>query len=201
MTRLTTEQIAIINAVPGHFHVGDMEALHTLITRIPSTGTIVEVGGLHGRSTVCAAISAPNATIYCYDLWAALITKIETDGKPVVRLNTLKTFKSYTEQFTNIIPKKLDKHLAFDWDIDNPIDMLFIDAGHRNPYDLEIIQYWIARIKTGGIISGHDYYPNHMFPNVNDNVKKLEKIFKQPAEVFEASGVWSFSDVNPYLFR
>lgn len=38
------------------------------------------------------------------------------------------------------------------------LDFVYIDGDHRFPYVAEDIYHWYAKVRRGGIISGHDYY-------------------------------------------
>ena len=43
---------------------------------------------------------------------------------------------------------------------DNSIDFLFLDAGHEYEDIIEDMTAWYPKVKPGGIIAGHDYYPD-----------------------------------------
>lgn len=58
----------------------------------------------------------------------------------------------------------------------NSIDLVFIDASHGYKYVVADILAWIPKVSPGGIICGHDYFPeqeevkkavDEIFPNVN----------------------------------
>ena len=70
-----------------------------------------------------------------------------------------------------------------------PIDLFFLDASHTNPSDWEILEYFIPFIKTNGIICGHDYDENQ-FPDVVENLKKLELLFNTKVVLFKNSSIW-----------
>lgn len=40
---------------------------------------------------------------------------------------------------------------------DNSLDFVYIDANHQDPYITEDIIGWVAKVRQGGIIAGHDY--------------------------------------------
>jgi len=75
--------------------------------------------------------------------------------------------------------------------------MIFIDTLHKNPSDWDTIEYWMIRLKQGGILCGHDYYTIERdgfvsFPDVNENVSRLEKLLEQPVTLYQWSSIWSF---------
>lgn len=45
---------------------------------------------------------------------------------------------------------------SIDVDIDN-LDFVFVDANHAKKYVLEDIKHWYPKIKTGGVLFGHDF--------------------------------------------
>jgi len=59
---------------------------------------------------------------------------------------------------------------------DESLDFVFIDANHLYEYVREDILTWIAKVKIGGIISGHDYNKKdgHLVLNV---CKAVDEVF------------------------
>lgn len=61
---------------------------------------------------------------------------------------------------------------------DNSLDFVYIDANHRFKYVAEDICEWEKKVKTGGIICGHDYaYFRHRFPGGGCQVKEVVDAF------------------------
>jgi cephalosporin hydroxylase len=48
---------------------------------------------------------------------------------------------------------------------DNSLDFVFIDASHDYQSVKQDIEAWLPKVRSGGIIAGHDYEPNE-FPGV-----------------------------------
>jgi hypothetical protein len=40
-----------------------------------------------------------------------------------------------------------------------PVDFFFEDATHSNPVLRDNFDFWVPRVKQGGLIAGHDYNP------------------------------------------
>lgn len=40
---------------------------------------------------------------------------------------------------------------------DNSLDFCYIDSNHRDPYVTEDIREWSKKVRSGGIVAGHDY--------------------------------------------
>ena len=48
------------------------------------------------------------------------------------------------------------------WDFeDKSLDFVYIDGDHEFPYVASDIFYWAKKVKSGGIVAGHDYNKNH----------------------------------------
>ena len=75
--------------------------------------------------------------------------------------------------------------------LDNSLDFVFIDANHHYEFVVEDIAKWSAKIKPGGIISGHDYSP-YMFEvkAAVDGWIKSRKI--KPWFLTEQNKVWLY---------
>ena len=179
------------NDVPGWLIDGDLIALYQLASNLSENNIIVEIGSLHGKSAVQMARST-SASIYCFDLWGGRSNS--SDG--LERINDLETFQSFTKEYPNIKPKRVNNSPdSADWG-EQLVDLVFIDALHANPSDWKLIEYWMPKIKKGGILCGHDFFqgpPEKIaFPDVNENVAKLEKILDQKVKIYEHSLIWSF---------
>lgn len=186
--------IDIINSVPGWLMDCEVFALMRLAATVPPGGNIIEIGSLFGKSATCFALAAPTANVYCFDLWDDLYNAA-SDG--VSRINTMSTFVSYTNKYSNIIPKKINGINDIKWDTDK-IDMLFLDAAHTNPTDWEILTHFLPKLQPGSILCGHDYsgglnLDQPTFPDVDENVHRLEGILNKKVTANASDGfVWSF---------
>lgn len=192
------------NNIIGWFAVGDCHALSILAKQVPENGIIVEVGSLFGKSSVSLAENAhPSVKIYCIDLFNESLVpnnncEYNNTDFPIYKktYNAAVEFKKNTATFSNIIMIKGSSPQCFTDDTEiaqlRNIDLFFLDASHFNPNDWENIEFFLPRIKRNGIISGHDFYENKLFPDVNENVEKLEKQFQQTVTQYKYSSVWSF---------
>lgn len=188
----TIEQKVRNLSIPGWFGEGDIDALESLAAPIIN-GTIVELGSMHGRSAYCLATSSPSSTIYCFDYWPSVLVKT-ADG--IERLNTLELFLHNVVGCHNVVPTKLIHPNTATW-AGEQINLFFLDASHVNPNDWECVEYWLPKIKSGGILCGHDYYTverngTMFYPDVVENVAKLEKILNKSVTLHYRSCLWSF---------
>jgi predicted O-methyltransferase YrrM len=62
---------------------------------------------------------------------------------------------------------------------DESLDFVFIDGNHQYSYVLEDITEWSKKVRSGGIVSGHDYFEfldNGVIRAVNEYVKQYPQI-------------------------
>lgn len=181
--------------IRGWMGAQELHDLEKLSSNVPENGIIVEVGSLMGRSTYCLAKSChPSVKVYSIDIWNGEIIDNNFNEQEIIMnsfpkkndRNTLETFLNNVKDCHNIIPIKL-----FESSIpDICPDLVFIDASHTNPSDLDIINFWLPKIKKGGVLAGHDYGEN--FPDVVSNVKMLENKLSTTVNLL-AGSLWSFN--------
>ena len=165
---------------------------------VPANGVIVEIGTFFGRSAVCWAMTADKSVkIYCGDVWPESIV---VNGynymmpyyapKKNHNYNLWQDFKNNVKEFSNIIPMRglCPQGITYPG---NPIDIFFLDAAHTNPSDWENIEYFLPFIKSTGMICGHDYSTN--WPDVVENVHRLEKLLNRKATIYPNGYLWSIS--------
>lgn len=184
----TVQEIKYNISIPGWMSFVELHQLDFLVSALPANSIVIEIGSLHGRSGYCMAKANPNITLYCIDYWLGQesVTRIGSQK------NTLEVFQHFTKDCNNIITRKIDRKNNVDWD-DTLVDMVFVDASHRNPDDWDIISYWLPKIKPGGILSGHDYCSK--FPDVVDNVKRLCDLGLESlplSDLPSISSIWAF---------
>lgn len=135
--------------------------LSYLAAQVPHKGVIVELGSHMGKSTayLAAGVREMNrqARIYCVDLWDLGVNTPNRHHAPDV----FDVFQCNLESlglWESIRPIKSSTALAaIGWC--RPIDLLFIDAGHK--YEEVSADYyaWSKFVKPGGVIAFHDYVP------------------------------------------
>lgn len=181
----------------GFFNNYECKYLASLVTKIPDSGVIVEVGSFLGRTAVVMARHAkPSVKIFCIDIFPEKI-KIGIDTSSYYNnsqypklgqeFNVRLEFKKNTQEFENIIPiiGKSPYEIQY---TNEPIDMFFLDGNHNNPNDLENLNFFCPLVKSGGIICGHDF--SSAFPDVQKNVKMLETIYNTKSIVFPKTSFW-----------
>lgn len=140
--------------------------------------TIVEIGSYKGQSTVCMAVEIANLkkdiNFYAIDTWEGsqenkdLKSPHFTHNLDKLYETYLKNISSVESYIKNIRADSAQSASLFE---DESVDIAFIDACHEYECVHKDILAWLPKIKSGGILSGHDY--NHGWPGVNQAVHEL----------------------------
>ena len=138
---------------------------------------IVEVGSWKGKSTAFLAVEIINSgkdiEIHAVDTWRG---SPEHSGDPYIQNDTLyDLFLSNISPVSSVIRpvRKASIEAAKDYQ-DYSVDVVFIDACHEYDCVKEDIAAWYPKVKSGGIISGHDYgdYCHNVVRAVNESLPK-----------------------------
>lgn len=153
-----------------------------VVDELPSGSQFVEVGCWKGRSAayMCVEIanSAKNIEFYCVDRWDGTD---ETDPNLIGLYDTfLRNLKPVAAYFKPLKLTSLDAVVKFK---DASLDFVFIDADHEYSAVKKDILAWYPKIKPGGILAGHDYYPHE--PTWGDVYRAVTDIFGQDIEYLQ----------------
>jgi predicted O-methyltransferase YrrM len=130
---------------------------------IPNGGHAVEVGSYLGRSIACLAVEihnlGKNVRIDCVDMWnnddfKRYWNSSEENLGDNVYTKFLKNIEPIKHLINVIRGDSADSASLFE---DRSLDFVFIDADHRYESVLRDALAWKPKIKSGGIIAGHDY--------------------------------------------
>ena len=122
--------------------------------------TGVEVGVAFGEYSLIICQKNPQMKVYGVDPFLRYkgykdYVKDETFNKLYLQAKkSLKGFPKYIflKEFS------LDALKRFP---DNSLDFVYIDANHEDPYITQDLEGWYPKIKSGGIMAGHDYIRAH----------------------------------------
>ena len=121
---------------------------------------VIEIGSYAGASA--ELISQYVEEVTCCDIWEEYIHPLER------ALNVYQNFKKTKERNSNIIErKKKSDELINEYD-NNTFDMIYIDADHSYQSTKNNILKWFNKLKTTGIMCGHDYHMNEVKKAVDD---------------------------------
>jgi len=111
-----------------------------------------EIGVRKGEFSQHLCHAVPNLELTCVDLWDAYY---HFDAKSAAAHH--KEARERLARYRVNLVKKLSRQAAFDVP-DESLDFVYIDADHRFDFVMEDLIAWGRKVRSGGIISGHDYY-------------------------------------------
>jgi len=153
---------ARVAGVEGWLSDDQVRALHEAARACPPGGRIVEIGSFRGRSTIVLASSAPSGTEL-----VAIDPHAGNDRGP----QEIQGFEAEAATDHEVFNRNLAeagvtdrvRHVrafsdAAHGDVDDPIDVLFIDGAHRFGPARADIRDWGARVAPGGRMLIHDSF-------------------------------------------
>ncbi len=138
--------------------------------KMPDGSKFVEVGCFTGKSFFYFVVEAINANKK-FDVSVVDSFTFE-DYAPNEGRNILDVFKENAAKVdypVNIIVG--DSSASADRFEDKSLDFVFIDSDHVYPRVISDIKAWLPKLKSGGIIAGHDYCEEH--PGVIQAVNEI----------------------------
>ena len=178
----------------------ELQILEHWATHVPEHGNIVEIGSMMGRTAVCWAKSShPTVKVYCIDSWLEYPIRQSYELDDIDNLhnipiktdiNSMAAFIRNTIFYSNIIPIRVDSPENFPQRVKELTpNIMFLDASHCNPSDWNYINFWLDKIIPGGMLCGHDF---NCFPDVTENVHRIEKILNKNVTLYPDTSLWSF---------
>ena len=170
----------------------NMEAQYLqLLDFCESDSIYVELGAWKGKSTCFIATEIlnkkPGIKFYTIDTFGGttqISDKQEIDAYNREDKNILEQFIINIEPIKDIVNYIIsESHTASENFEDGSVDVIFIDAGHSYDAVKNDLIYWLPKMKSNSIMSGHDY--TNAWPGV---VKAVDEIFGKPDKV--ENGCW-----------
>lgn len=137
--------------IPGYMSEEELEYLASVAAKCK---VIVEVGSLHGRSTVAFAENCPDGVVFAVDTFSGdLVTNEKFDPE------IFSKFVENTKDFGNILPLPVSSMRAARLLLSAGIkaDAVFLDGDHNADALGKDIIAWSKVLKDGAILCGHDY--------------------------------------------
>lgn len=179
--------------IPGWF---DFEDVYTaFVATAPAGAKFVEVGAWYGKSTAFLAVEIINSqkdiTLFVVDHWRGSLEhqqgEFAEDAGIVVQGSIFPLFKSYLARvLPRINPIEMDSIEASKRFADGSLDLVFLDAGHEYASIRADIEAWFPKVRSGGIIAGHDFSPS--WPGVLRAVTTFEPFTKK--EILQVKNCW-----------
>ncbi len=122
--------------------------------------SIVEIGVNQADCSRFLRLCFPLAHLYLIDPWELGSTYRASDGPITTKESVMeKAFNKVQNYFQNDsnthILRKTSKEASFL--VPDSIDLVFIDGNHDYDFVKEDIELWLPKVRSGGILAGHDY--------------------------------------------
>jgi len=137
--------------------------LYRSMVQLSSNGAkFVEIGSWKGKSSSYMAVEIANSNknidFHCVDTWEGSIEH-KNDSKLNELYDTFNdNMKSLKQYHKTIRLPSTEAAKKFE---DNSLDFVFIDASHVYEDVKADIIAWLPKVKSGGVLAGHDYYANN----------------------------------------
>ena len=121
---------------------------------------LVEVGSYCGESSEIIASNFLKSTLNCVDPWESYTEEGSTYNLHQQSLELKEAeslFDLVASKYNNIIKNRLSSIQYASQIEDESIDFIYIDGNHQYASIIEDLTIWNEKIKTGGIIAGHDF--------------------------------------------
>jgi predicted O-methyltransferase YrrM len=155
-----------INGVSGYLAPQDVEYLFRMATTVRANSVIVEIGSWMGLSSITMANALLskrnlNTRIYCVDTWRG--SSEHRDMNAIKQDTLFETFLgnirgARVEQF--ITPVREPSAQAAHRFRPGSVDLLYVDGDHSYKGCLIDLEAWWDKVRPGGTVIGHDYYPD-----------------------------------------
>lgn len=182
---------------PAMMTDGDVDSLANIAAMLPWGATVVEVGSRLGGSAKVILEAAPGIKrMYCIDSEWQLAGSTAMDDpsmSTIVDAWGARGFGScmaFAAHYLRDHPsvRLLAKASPYDlgwWS--ETVDFVFEDSSHANPQLTDNIWFWWDRLRSGGIMAGHDY-GSGTYPDVSTAVGAFSSATGVPFAV--TSNVW-----------
>lgn len=132
----------------GYLTDGELFAMLALARSLPKGATVVNIGAGSGTSGLALAEAGKNLHITTVDI---------SEGGPLGGMQNEKNVFELAGR--EDLPRQIlgdSKEVGLNWNED-PMDMIFVDAGHlKNEIEGDIEAWW-PHLERGGIMIFHDY--------------------------------------------
>ena len=180
--------VGIAETIDGWMTRRELEWLFETARTVPPGGTWVELGTWKGRSFFAVAMGLPlRSRLVAVDSFtratAALPSAPTMDWVWDHFLAVLRGVQKLREDLALLVLRS-DTASASQLFADRSVDVMFFDADHSRDGLARDIDAWLPKLKSGGLLCGHDYNPG--FPAV---VELIDQRFP-PRVVVPHTSIW-----------
>ena len=168
--------------INGWFGPNDQQWYKICVERADNNAHFVEIGSWQGKSAAFLTVEVINSgkkiKIDCVDSWEDLW--MGTAG-PVKKYKGQEVFEKFLENMSPVHGLVDFQHirqtslLAANAYQDKSLDLVFIDASHDYFNVYTDIKTWLPKVKSGGVISGHDFNAPEVNRAVVDTIPDVQR--------------------------
>ena len=158
-----------------------------------------EIGVWQGRFSEQLCLANPGVRLICVDPWKAY----DDYGDPKnvqARLDEAHRLAMERLRPYDCKIRRQTSTEAADSVPDGSLDFVYIDGNHGKPYVLADLHAWVPKVRSGGIVSGHDYEvtKRHAHLQVKEAVDEFVRVHKvSPLYILTNDKTPSFMWVQP----
>lgn len=140
---------------------------------------VAEIGSWKGFSTsvIAQTIKSWNGRLYAIDHWQGSEGVAHHDQARIDDILSIFRINMKSLNLDNVFPMVMTSSDASRIFKDNSLDFIFIDADHRYTAVMDDLKCWLPKLKSGGIISGHDC--EDKYTNFGDYHKVIDQYCEQ----------------------
>lgn len=136
-----------------------------MVKLFPSGSKFVEIGSWKGKSTSYMAVEIVNSgkqiEFYCIDTFEGNAEHQNNPELPQLYEIFKSNMKPVEGFYTDMKMTSMEAVKKFE---DESLDFVFIDGSHKYQDIKDDITCWLPKVKRGGVLAGHDYYPPPLPP-------------------------------------
>lgn len=158
-----------------------------------------EIGVWRGKWSARICADNPRLEMLCVDLWATYQEYTDARNNADALADAYAMAKQALAPYRATMIRKTSTDAAHDVP-DGSLDFVYIDGNHTEPFVKMDLEAWAPKVRSGGIVSGHDYLWRKEKPYIQVKAAVDRYVADHqisPLFVFAADTVPSFAWVQP----
>lgn len=158
-----------------------------------------EIGVWRGKWSARICADNPSLDMLCVDLWATYQGYADARNNVDALADAYAMAKQALAPYRATMIRKTSTDAAHDVP-DGSLDFVYIDGNHTEPFVKMDLEAWAPKVRSGGIVSGHDYIWRKEKPYIQVKTAVDRYVADHqiaPLFVFAADTVPSFAWVAP----
>ena len=167
--KMVIDELVKSELVKSEFKFDNREKLGELLNKLKLTNKGVEIGTFKGEFSK-KILEDWSGKLYMVDVWRQLDDYDDMSNNKYYQTafndasNNIKGFED------RAFMMRMDSSSASELFTDETLDFVYIDANHTYDYVKEDIKNWYPKVKSGGLIMGHDYIPDNLYQNGDKDI-------------------------------